>query len=92
MAGDLTSARLMYVKAGLFVVLGGLASAGILVECPSWRVAGLLTLAVWAFARAYYFAFYVVGRWIDPAFRFAGLAAFGVYVWKRWRAGGTSPK
>ena len=75
----------MYVKAGLFVVLGGLASAGILVEYPSWRVAGLLTLAVWAFARAYYFAFYVVEKYADPGFRFAGLWAFARYAWARKR-------
>ena len=55
--GDIRDRRLLYLKGGLFVLLGGLACAAILVENPSWRLAGLLALAIWAFARAYYFAF-----------------------------------
>ncbi|MFM7132162.1 MAG: hypothetical protein ACKO0V_22670 [bacterium] len=32
-------------------------------------------LACWASARSYYFCFYVVENYIDPKFRFAGLAS-----------------
>ena len=35
----------------------------------------LLALAIWAFCRAYYFAFYVIEHYIDPGFKFAGLWA-----------------
>ena len=52
----------------------------ILLECPKWKVAILLALAVWAFARAYYFAFYVIEHYIDPSYRFAGLWSFVRYV------------
>ncbi len=72
---DLRSHRWMWIKAGLFLVIGIVASALILVEIPEWRVALLLALAIWAFCRAYYFAFYVIEKYIDPSFRYAGLIA-----------------
>jgi len=77
---DIRNVKVLYLKGGLFVVAGLLASGLILLECPSWKVAGLLALAVWCFARAYYFAFYVVEKYADPGFRFAGLASFLRYV------------
>ncbi len=68
---DIRSPRLLYIKGGLFSLLGaGRGPAAR--EHPSWKVAGFLTLAVWAFARAYYFAFYVVEHYIDGSHRFAG--------------------
>ena len=45
----------------------------------------LLALTVWCFARAYYFAFYVVQHWIDPGYRFAGLFDFAVYLLRKKR-------
>ena len=86
--GDITNPRLLYLKAGLFVATGLLASGLLLLEAPSLRVAALLGVAVWCFARAYYFAFYVVERYIDPGYRFAGLWSFARYAWARRRAGG----
>ena len=61
---------------GLFLLAGLLAAAAILLEHPSWKVAGLLGVAVWCFCRAYYFAFYVVSQYADSGYRFAGLASF----------------
>lgn len=83
MPRDLTSAPLLYLKAGLFLLLGVLASFLILLDNPSLKVAALLLLAIWAFARAYYFAFYVVQHYIDPGYRFAGLGSFARYLCKR---------
>lgn len=85
MLGDIQSARLLAVKAALFVLLGLLAVGLILAEHPSARLALLLAVAIWAFARAYYFAFYVVQHYIDDDFRFAGLGAFLVYCLRRRR-------
>jgi hypothetical protein len=85
--GDIKSVRLLYMKGGLFVLLGLIAGAGILVECLSWRVGVLMLVMVWAFCRAYYFAFYVVEHYADPGYRFAGLWEFAKYVMRR-RAGG----
>jgi hypothetical protein len=83
--GDIQSPRLLYLKGALFLLLGLLASALLLLEAPSARVAALLAVSVWAFARAYYFAFYVVERYADPGYRFAGLASFARYLLTRRR-------
>ena len=84
---DLTSPRVLYLKAGLFVLTGSLAVVLILLEHPSARVALLLGLAIWSFARAYYFAFYVIEHYVDPAFKFAGLWSFAGYVLRRRERG-----
>jgi hypothetical protein len=85
--GDLRDARWMYLKAVLLVGIGVVASALILVESPTWRTAGLLAVAVWGFARAYYFAFYVVEKYVDPSYRFSGLGSFVAYLWSKKRRG-----
>lgn len=87
--GDLKDARLMGLKAVLFVGVGTLSCALILSENPTARTAALLALVIWSFSRAYYFAFYVVQHYVDPGYRFAGLFDFACYVWRRWRARGT---
>src|SRR4051794_32736815 len=89
--GDITNPRLLYVKGGLFLVGGLLASGLLLLECPSIKVATLLAIAVWCFARAYYFAFYVVGHYADPGYRFAGLWSFARYALGRRPAGAAGP-
>ena len=82
---DLKNAKLIYFKGVLFLLGGILASAAILIEHPEWRVAGLLLLAIWCFARFYYFAFYVIEHYVDPGFKFAGLWGFVRYVVSRKR-------
>jgi hypothetical protein len=84
---DIRSRRLLYFKGALFLLLGVLASALLLLEQPSVKVAALLAVAVWAFARAYYFAFYVIEHYIDDEYRFAGLGSFVRYL-MRWRQEG----
>ena len=81
----ITSPRLLYIKAALFLAAGVIASAAILLANPSLKVALLLAVAVWSFARAYYFAFYVVEHYADPAYRFAGLLDFSRYLLRRRR-------
>ncbi|WP_289451933.1 hypothetical protein, partial [Klebsiella pneumoniae] len=73
--GDITNPRRLYLKAALFVVLGLLAGGLILYQHPEWQLALLLAIAIWAFCRAYYFAFYVIEHYIDPGYRFAGLSS-----------------
>ena len=73
---DLKDTRLMWLKAGLFLLIGVGTSTLLLVESPHLRTAGLLCLTIWAFCRAYYFAFYVVEHYMDPGFRYAGLMDF----------------
>ncbi|PTL84805.1 hypothetical protein [Vitiosangium sp. GDMCC 1.1324] len=80
---DIKSPRLLYLKAFLFVLLGLLASSLLLVENPSLRTAVLLAVAVWAFSRAYYFAFYVIQHYIDGSYRFSGLGSFLQYLFRK---------
>ena len=60
MLGDLQNPKWMYLKAALFLVLGCLSIGLLLAQSPTLQTAILLLLAIWAFARAYYFAFYVI--------------------------------
>jgi len=72
---DITNPKLLWAKGGLFLGLGLGASALLLSEAPSLKVAALLAVSVWAFCRAYYFAFYVIERYVDPTYRFSGLGS-----------------
>jgi hypothetical protein len=74
---------LIYAKGVLFLLTGLLASVLLLVECPSLKVAVLLAVAVWCFARSYYFAFYVIEHYVDPSYHFAGLGSFVRYLLRR---------
>lgn len=75
--------RLLYVKAALFLCAGVLASALLIARSPHCTTVALLALAVWAFARAYYFAFHVLERYIDGSFRFSGLGSLLRYLMNR---------
>lgn len=81
--GDLKSPSAIIAKGFLFLVLGGAAVAVLLCENWSWRNAALLAAAIWAFARFYYFAFYVVEHYVDGQYRFEGLASFAVWCLRR---------
>jgi hypothetical protein len=85
---DITNPRVFYVKAGLFVAAGTLASAILLLEHPTLKIAAMLAIAVWCFARAYYFAFYVVQHYVDPTYRFSGLGSFLRYALRRRKRSG----
>jgi hypothetical protein len=80
---DITSTKLLWAKGVLFVLIGAISSVLLLWESPSLKVALLLALAVWAFCRAYYFAFYVIERYADPSYRFSGLMSFLRYACRR---------
>ena len=77
---DLSNLKLIWLKGVLFLMIG-LISAGMLwMEAPSLKNALLLGLVIWAFCRAYYFAFYVLEKYVDPQFRFAGLVSLVRYI------------
>ncbi len=77
---DLPSAKLMYLKAFLFLVTALLSVTALLLDSPTLRTALLLLLAVWSFCRLYYFFFYVIETYVDPAYKFAGLHSFVIYA------------
>lgn len=85
MMKDLTNIKTIYLKGGLFLVMGLLAVLLLLLllDNPSWKAAGLLVLAIWCFARLYYFMFYVIEHYVDKTYRFSGIWSFLTYLMKR---------
>jgi hypothetical protein len=84
---DLADPRWMYLKGVLFLLLGLLSTGLILAELPSLKIVILLALAIWSFARSYYFAFYVIEHYIDPNYKFAGIGSFVMYLLRQRRTG-----
>ena len=82
---DLHDPRLIIGKGFLFLIAGGMAVAGLLLDHPDWRTAFLLAVAIVCFCRCYYFAFYVLEKYVDPEYKFAGLWSAAVYLLRRWR-------
>jgi hypothetical protein len=80
---DLRRPWLMYLKAAALLLIAIASCVLILIEHPSWHIAALLALAIWSAARAYYFAFYVIEKYVDPSYRFAGIVSFMQYVLRR---------
>jgi len=81
---DLASGTWIKVKGILFLLLGIVAAVLLWLENPTWKVALLLALAIWCFCRFYYFAFYVIEKYVDPGYKFSGLWSFvGYLVGKR---------
>lgn len=80
---DLTSTAWIKFKGLLFLFLGGAAATLLILENPNWRTARLLALAIWSFCRSYYFAFYVIEKYVDPSYKFSGLESFAKYLFTR---------
>lgn len=80
---DLQNPRWIYLKGFLFLLILIAAATILLIEHPGWRTAALLALVIWSAARLYYFMFYVIERYVDPQFKFAGITAFLRYLWSR---------
>lgn len=77
---DLTNPAWIKAKGFLFLALGLFSATLLFFERPSLRVAALLLLVVWSFCRFYYFAFYVLERYVDPTYRFSGLLSLARYM------------
>ena len=82
---DLENPKLMWLKGILFLVIGVVSAGLVWLQSGSLTTALLLAAAIWAFCRAYYFAFYVLERYVDPQFRFAGLWSLVLYLLHRKR-------
>ena len=80
---DLTNPKWIKIKGALFLFLGLAAAALLLLEQPSLKAALLLAVAIWSFCRCYYFAFYVIEHYVDPAYKFSGLGSFLLYLTRR---------
>ena len=89
---DLTDPRWIKLKGILFLLVGILSAALILLDNPNFKAALLLAITIWCFCRAYYFAFYVIEHYVDSSFRFSGLGSFAVYFFSRRQRGSSTPK
>jgi len=77
---NLTNPTWIKAKGILFLLVGLAASTLLILEHPTWKIALLLALAVWCFCRCYYFAFYVIEKYVDPSYKFSGLWSFARYL------------
>ena len=83
---DIKNRKLIWCKGGLFLLLGVGSSILLMLQAPTLSVCLLLMLSVWAFCRAYYFAFYVIERYVDSSYRFSGLISFARYALRKNRS------
>ena len=88
MLGDIKSKKLILVKGFLFLGLGIFALMILALDTQSVRPLALALIAVWAFCRFYYFMFYCIEKYVDPAYKFAGITSFMVYFLSNRRKGG----
>lgn len=80
---DLSSAFWIKLKGILFLFIGFTAATLLFLDLPTWRTAVLLVVAIWSFCRFYYFAFYVIEKYVDPGYKFSGLSSFAKYWFRR---------
>jgi hypothetical protein len=82
---ELTNPSWIKAKGFLFLVLGLAAAGLLLIDNPSLKTGLLLALAIWCFCRFYYFAFYVIEKYVDPGCKFSGLWSFLLYLLRNRR-------
>jgi hypothetical protein len=80
---DLRSKPLIVAKGLMLLLIAAMAAYLVWSELPSWRVAVLLSLLVWASCRFYYFLFYVLEQYVDPRLRYAGIWPMLVQLLRR---------
>jgi hypothetical protein len=70
-------------KGILFLFLGILSGTALWLDQRNLKALFLLAITIWSFCRFYYFAFYVLERYVDPSFRFSGLLSLGRHLFLR---------
>lgn len=73
MSGDLTDKRWIVAKGLLFFLIVAGSGALLIIEDDRLIRLGLVLLIVWSSARAYYFLFYVLERYVGVEGRYAGI-------------------
>ena len=73
----------MYLKAGLFLVMGLLCAGAIFAQNPEILTLALLVIMVWSFCRLYYFFFYVIEKYIDSSYKFDSMHSAIIFLIKR---------
>ena len=76
---DISSKKLIAVKGVLFLLLGILSGALLILDRPTITTFLLLLITVWSFARFYYFMFYVMINYVDNDYKYSGFISFTRY-------------
>jgi len=84
---ELTHPAWIKVKGILFLIVGLSASILLVIEHPTWKTITLLAIPVQCLSRFYYFAFYVIEKYVDPGYKFSGLWSLARYLMRRPREG-----
>lgn len=82
---DLTNPTWIKLKGLLFLLIGIVSVVSIFLDNPRWQTGALLVVAVWSFCRFYYFAFYVIEKYVDSSHKFSGLISFARYLLQKRR-------
>ena len=77
---NIASPTWIKIKGMLFLVLGLLSSILLILRAPDVTMVLLLVVAIWSFCRFYYFAFYVLEKYVDSNFRYSGLLSLASYL------------
>ena len=80
---DLSNPFWIKLKGILFLVIGIVCVVLLFLDDPKWQTGVLLAMAIWSFCRFYYFAFYVIEKYVDPGYKFSGLIDFAKYLLRR---------
>lgn len=80
---DLANPLWIKLKGLLFLFIGIAAALLIFLDDPALKTVALLVLAIWSFCRFYYFAFYVIEKYVDSRYKFSGLISFAKYLFSR---------
>ena len=83
---DLSNPFWIKLKGLLFLFIGIAAAILLFLDSPTLRTAVLLVIAIWSFCRFYYFAFYVIEKYVDPGYKFSGLISFARHLFQRRRS------
>ena len=82
---DLKNPNWIVFKGVLFLILGIMSATFLVIMVSRLDVAVLLVIAIWAFCRFYFFAFYVIEKYVDSEHKFDGLyATFFYLIRKTW--------
>jgi hypothetical protein len=82
---DLSNPFWIKLKGMLFLFMGIATGVLLFLDSPTLKTAVLLAVVIWSFCRFYYFAFYVIEKYVDPDYKFSGLISFVRYVFQRRR-------
>ncbi|MEO0796550.1 MAG: hypothetical protein AAFX93_15375 [Verrucomicrobiota bacterium] len=77
--------RWIIIKGGLFALILLIASVLVVIDQRMWIRAFLVLIVIWSSARLYYFCFYVIEKYVDGDYKFAGVWSAIRFLWRKRR-------